>query len=134
MTNLRVYRQNSLRTILVWDVDQKIDQINIFKDDVPIRFEKFIPPSDKFKKKTDGILIYHKENGINPFEDFILRLEFLSNGKLVSIDKEIFALSTVKKDSDVSDPKIIYVYGYDYNQKKWVPFPVNPLLKEVKNG
>lgn len=134
MTNLRVYRQNSLRTILIWDVDQKIEQINIFKDDVPIRFEKFVPPAEKFKKKTDGILIYHKENKINPFEDFILKFEFLSNGKLISIDKEIFALNVARKESETSDCKIIYVYGYDYEKKKWVPFPVNPLLKEVKNG
>lgn len=123
--NARVFRRNKRNTIIIWDVnklpftDQTISGVYLNPEQKQLLYEIFVPTAPKkFLTKVGGVIIPHFQNKINENEQISIRIIFKAGYYL---DKDIYPAS-----DDLTTPpldKIVYLYVFDYNLKKWVPFP-----------
>lgn len=123
--NARVFRRNKRNTIIIWDVnklpftDHTISGVFLNPDQKQLLYEIFVPTTPKkFLTKVGGVVIPHFQNKINENEQISVRIIFQAGYYL---DKDVYPVS-----EDFTTPpldKIVYLYVFDYNLKKWVPFP-----------
>lgn len=120
MINLRIFRRNAARTILLW-TPSSAELIKVSDDDYDIKYEKIDLSTFKtsIPKDTAGIKIDHNLNSINPFEDKMLKFVFKYNEKEITIPKVLFSIKQEKAK------QVTYVYGFDYENNKWVPLPID---------
>lgn len=139
MKNLRVYRRNSQKIILLFDWDGNEYDLKIFYKDPSnnkvneVAWEHFQIDQTKFKTLTEAISINHVANKMNPFKEYTLNLKYTDKNGVKEETIVIFPVSyTANKDSKLKSIANgeIRIYGYDYEKNTWVPFPVNYFFRE----
>ncbi len=124
MKNLRVFRRNSQKTIIVWDSDPDYVLRDIVLDKISLNFEENTEVISKLSSKVKAINIPHESNNLNPFEDYKIKFIFTNkkNGEDVVVEKNIYSINNKKADIKAKE---LRVYGYDYENDKWIPLPVD---------
>ena len=134
--NLRVFRRNNKGLILLWNgahVEQRFRNVKAYlvgSDDVerPLVTTKFVPDNpEKFSEDVDGLVIAHLANSLDPVKSYNIRLIFGTADDSFTIDKQVLSATPIAKDPVVAET-IVHMYGYDYDNEKWVPLPVNTSL------
>ena len=130
----RIFRRNAKNIVVLWDSNLILDKsllknVFIVKDDgveLPLRYHSFKPmASDKFLPGTDGVVINHAVNTINPNEKITIKLLFGEGDASFDVIKEVRPAQDKVKKEDMEPERAIKVYGFDYSKGKWVPFPVD---------
>jgi hypothetical protein len=140
MKNLRVYRRNSHKIILLFDWDGNDYNLEIsYKDSdnliKNVIWEKIEIDQTKFKTLTEAICIPHSKNKISPFKEYMFNLKYTDKNGTIEEMIDIFPVTSVA----IRDTKLkniangeVKIYGYDYEKKQWVPFPVNYFFREKR--
>jgi hypothetical protein len=139
MKNLRVYRRNSQKIILLFDWDGNDYDLKIFYKDPnsnkinEVVWEQFEIDQSKFKTLTKAICINHVANKMSPFKEYTLNLKYTDKKGTIEETIIIFPVSsTIGRDTkfkNIANGEI-RIYGYDYEKNIWVPFPVNYFFRE----
>lgn len=95
-----------------------------------LAYNKFIPDSpEKFPKGTEGIIISHVNNKLDPNKLYKVKLIFGDQNPKLEIMKDVMPACVYT--APIEPPKDVqptYMYAYDYKQKKWVPLPADQKL------
>ena len=134
--NLRVFRRNNKGLILLWNgshVEQRYRNVRAYlvgSDEVerPLVTSKFVPDNpEKFNEDVAGLVIAHLANSMDPVKSYNIRLIFGTAEDSFTLDKQVLSATPIAKDPTVGET-VVHMYGYDYDNEKWVPLPVNTSL------
>jgi hypothetical protein len=140
MKNLRVYRRNSHRIVLLFDWNGNDYTLKIsYKDSnneiKEVSWERMQIDQSKFKTLTEAICIPHSLNKMSPFKEYILNLKYTDKNETVEETIDIFPVSSmISRDTKFKSIASgeVKIYGYDYEKNKWVPFPVTYFFRDKK--
>jgi len=57
-----------------------------------------------------------------------LRAMFGESSDQITIDKQVMPAISDFAKPESPDAQIVHMYGFDYEQQKWVPLPVDPKM------
>jgi hypothetical protein len=132
--NLRVFRRNNKGLILLWNgshVEQRYKNVHAYlvgSDGVERPLSRFVPDNpEKFNGDVEGLVIAHLQNSMDPVKSYDIRLIFGGKDDSFVMDKQVLSATPIAKDP-ASSETVVHMYGYDYDNEKWVPLPVNTSL------
>ena len=134
--NLRVFRRNPKNIIILWcatglDIPTSKPVVaSVIEDhtEVLLAYNRFIPDApEKFPKGTEGIILSHVNNNLDPNKAYKIKLVFDSEPR-TEIIKDVMPTCIYTAPEPMKDVAPMHMYAYDYKHSKWVPLPVDQKL------
>ncbi len=133
----RVFRRNNKNIIILWDAallaPEFVDSptATVIEDggrEILLTYSKFRPDNpEKFSKHIAGIVVSHINNNLDPAAGYKIKLAFVNGQMHHEAFQDVLPVSAVSPES-IKPAEIVHLYGYDYNNRKWVPMPIDPKL------
>lgn len=133
----RVFRRNPKNIIIVWnvtglDMPMKRPVVATIIDEgkeTLLAYSRFIPDSpEKFPRGTDGIIISHVNNNLDPNKAYKIKLSFGDSEPKTELIKDVSPTCVYTAPEAPKDIQPTHMYAYDYKKCKWVPLPVDQSL------